>query len=130
MNLVGLSPALYAAAVAVASAVSALIGAFAPFIVKIPGFRPADQTRAIAVRTLVGVLNLVGVIGAAFVSNTVIPKEAVPMLVLVAFGGTVLGHYFYQGTSNNLPADQSAAIDSAVNAEITAAGANAAKSPA
>jgi len=130
MNLVGLSPQLYFAAVAVAAAVASLLGAFAPMIAKIPGFGVNDQTRAIALRALVGVLNLAGIIGVAFVSNTVIPKGAVVALLLTAFGGTALGHFFFQGTQNTLPADQSSAIDSAVASEVAAAGANAAKNPA
>src|SRR5579859_343546 len=97
MNLIGLPAGLTGAAVVVAALVSSVLAAFAPIIARIPGLRVADDSRNVLMRTLVGALNLAGLVGYAYFNNITIAKEAVPALVLTAFGALVGGHYVYKG---------------------------------
>src|SRR5579859_989350 len=97
MNLIGLPAGLTGAAVVVAALVSSLLAAFAPIIARVPGLRVTDDSRNVLMRTLVGALNLAGLVAYAWLNNIVLAKEMVPALVLTAFGALVGGHYMYKG---------------------------------
>ena len=97
MNLIGLPAGLTGAAVVVAALVSSVLAAFAPIIARIPGLRYGDDSRNVLMRTLVGALNLAGIVGYAYFNNIVLAKEAIPALVLTAFGALIGGHYVYKG---------------------------------
>lgn len=97
MNLVGLPPALLAAAAVIAMMVSAVLGASSKLVARVPGLGPNDETRDVLMRALVGALNLAGMLAYAWSQRIVLSQEMIPALVLTAAGYTVGVHYVYTG---------------------------------
>lgn len=104
MTLIGLPPALLAAAVVIASLISGLLGAASTVVNRIPGLRPQDDTRNYLMRVLIGALNLGALLLYAWSQRIVIVQEAVPALVLTAFGVTLGVHYVYTGIKSGAAA--------------------------
>lgn len=111
-------PAIVAASAAVITVgVTGLLALLAAPIASIPGFRPNDATRDALMRLLVAVLNIAGLVGFAWTQNVVIPREALPMLLVVAVGQGALAHISYVGvrvTSRAIAAKRAAAPQSAL----------------
>ena len=128
MNLTGLTPDLYAVALMISQVVTGLLGALAAQIALVPGFRANDASRTAAMRVLAGVLNLLGVIGAAWTQNLVISKEQLPALLLTAFGATVASHLTYTGVKNGVSTAASATTPASADPSAVAAQAQAALS--
>ena len=103
MNLIGLPPSLYAAAVVVASLVSSLLSAFGPLVSQVPGLRQQDTSRNLLMRVVVGALNLAGILAVAWMGNVVLTKEMIPVLLLTAAGfGVAGGHLVYKGVQSGV----------------------------
>lgn len=96
MNLAPLPPHLDAAAVAIAAIASAVLAGLSQLgLGTVPGFRAQDGSRNAAMRVLLGVLNLAGLLAYAWTQGIVLVPAQVPMLLgvcVIAAGG---GHYFY-----------------------------------
>ena len=94
-NLPGLPVAVGASAATIAAIVSGLLALFAAPLANIPGLRPADETRNAGMRTLLFLLNLLGLCGLAFTQNVVIARAEVPALLLTAALAAGAGHVAY-----------------------------------
>jgi hypothetical protein len=94
-NLPSLPVAVGASAAAIAALVSGLLALFAAPLANIPGLRPNDETRNAGMRTLLFLLNLLGLVGFAFTQNVVIARSEVPALLLTAALAASAGHIAY-----------------------------------
>lgn len=96
MNLVPLPAALVAASVAIAAIASGVLAGLSQLgLGNVPGFRQSDGSRNAAMRVLLGVLNLAGLLAYAWTQGIGLVPAQVPMLLgvcVIAAGG---GHYFY-----------------------------------
>lgn len=103
--LLNLPSSLYVFALAWFPLVTAGLAAVSRQVARIPGFRPADDSRTILMRVLVFLLNGTGLLAFAWQQNLLLDKSMLIAFLFCAAGQTVAGHVTYSGLKNGADSD-------------------------